>query len=807
MNGVMRGATGGATRPGMPQNLRQRGAPVDVIVPVYRDLARTRACIESVLASCNRSPFQLLVIDDASPEPELSAWLRQRSIEAPFECIVHTENRGFVASVNAAMRLHPERDVLLLNSDTVVANDWLDRMLAHLETDPGAGTVTPFSNHATLCSFPIPNTPNALPVGWSTAQLDQLFARQNRGRSLELPTGVGFCLLIRRACLAETGLFDEDRFGRGYGEENDFCLRAQARGWRHRLAGDVFVEHAGGVSFGAERQVLQRAAARCMEALHPGYDARMRAFAQRDSQAGLRRPVAAAVLAESLKASAGKPTVVLHVLGFGGGGSERHVRDLGRLVGTEHGVQHFVLFLAPPSAVLQDLRTGLFYPLNCAAIMEQWQTLLVALCVQVVHWHALNAATLALAECAMPENIREVATLHDIGFADPRAFERGARAEALAAAVPEEGNATQWQQRVKGFLKRMAVVLAPSRYVAQRCHLATAGQTAARVCPHPPMAQYTSVGNIDCSGLTAQCRAAGFVAGRPTVALVGALGAHKGVEHWREIYQHSLRQGAPINWVLVGYADPELRPATFDHLVVHGAFFPADLPALLAGYGVDGVYFPDGMPESFSYALSDVWAAGYPVVAHDRGALAERLRAYPAGGRILPADLSPEQTLVALQDWLSDRAALHTAREALKNDRGDRHAGSEGCRYLEDIWMQVQPERVQEPGHWLELQPLLATHLDDTLFRKELVRLGGEVSALEQRLAAADAAVVALRELAEQRERWAGKLQEDIDHLQQTTQTLAAERRELARQVDDLRRNPCVRLRSWLGDRWRRLRG
>ena len=58
-------------------------------------------------------------------------------------------------------------------------------------------------------------------------------------------------MYIRRDCLNDVSLFDADRFGRGY-EENDFCLRASAQGWRHLLACDTFVFHSGEVSFGAD---------------------------------------------------------------------------------------------------------------------------------------------------------------------------------------------------------------------------------------------------------------------------------------------------------------------------------------------------------------------------------------------------------------------------------------------------------------------------------------------------------------------------------------------------------------------------
>ena len=91
------------------------------------------------------------------------------------------------------------------------------------------------------------------------AELDAACRAANAGRSVELPTTVGFCMYIRRAALADVGLFDAETFGRGYGEENDFCLRASARGWRHLLACDTFVYHEGAVSFGAGASAAARA--------------------------------------------------------------------------------------------------------------------------------------------------------------------------------------------------------------------------------------------------------------------------------------------------------------------------------------------------------------------------------------------------------------------------------------------------------------------------------------------------------------------------------------------------------------------
>jgi hypothetical protein len=123
------------------------------------------------------------------------------------------------------------------------------------------------------------------------AALDRLFATANAGRAVDLPTAVGFCMYIRRACLDRVGLFDAGRFGRGYGEENDFCMRAASAGWRSLLAGDVFVYHEGAVSFSDERAVLTVNAGRTLADLHPDYVHKVREFTARDAASALRAAV------------------------------------------------------------------------------------------------------------------------------------------------------------------------------------------------------------------------------------------------------------------------------------------------------------------------------------------------------------------------------------------------------------------------------------------------------------------------------------------------------------------------------------
>jgi GT2 family glycosyltransferase len=264
------------------------GATVDVIIPVYRGMAETRACLESVLASRGATAQELIVIDDRSPEPEMAPWLARLAADGRITLVTHAANVGFVASVNEGMALHPDRDVVLLNSDTEVAPGWLDRLHACATRARRIGTVTPFSNNATLCSYPRTLAANALPPGETTASLDSAFAAANAGRSADILTAVGFCMYITRRCLDRVGPFDHGRYGAGYGEEVDFCMRAARAGFRNVIAADVFVRHHGEVSFegGAERREKAQAT---VDALYPEFQRQLKAFIPADPLRSLRR--------------------------------------------------------------------------------------------------------------------------------------------------------------------------------------------------------------------------------------------------------------------------------------------------------------------------------------------------------------------------------------------------------------------------------------------------------------------------------------------------------------------------------------
>ena len=270
---------------------------IDVIIPVYKGLNQTRRCIDSVLGSGQATAFEIVAVDDASPDLGITCYLDELAAAGRITLVRNETNRGFVQSVNRGMALHPDRDVVLLNSDTEVANDWLDRLRRGACAYPDIGTVTPFSNNATICSYPFEGWAGGVPGTLGLAALDRLFATTNAGRLVDMPTAVGFCMCIRRACLDQVGLFDAERFGRGYGEENDFCMRAAGVGWRNVLAGDVFVYHEGAVSFSGERLALTENAGKTLAELYPDYVRKVREHVIRDPATTLRAAVDSARVA------------------------------------------------------------------------------------------------------------------------------------------------------------------------------------------------------------------------------------------------------------------------------------------------------------------------------------------------------------------------------------------------------------------------------------------------------------------------------------------------------------------------------
>lgn len=249
-----------------------------MVVPVFEAREHVRACLDSVLRHA-RGDFRLVIVDDASRDETLVADLDRRGAADPRVVLLRNEtNGGFVVSANRGLRGAEGRDVVLLNSDTVVTRSFLEKLRSCAYADAETGIVSPLTNNGTVCSVPRFMEDNPIPFSLTPDEFAVLVERASQRRWPELVTAVGFCMFVRHEVIERVGLLDEDRFPRGYGEENDYCERAKAAGFRVRLCDDLFVAHAGRASFGGETEQRQDAHNDVIGELYPKYHQEVQHF-------------------------------------------------------------------------------------------------------------------------------------------------------------------------------------------------------------------------------------------------------------------------------------------------------------------------------------------------------------------------------------------------------------------------------------------------------------------------------------------------------------------------------------------------
>lgn len=638
---------------------------VAVVIPVYRDRRLTWRCLASVLSAPCQTSFRLLVIDDAGPEAELSADLDEMARRGWIELLRNECNRGFVSSVNRGMQATEGLDVILLNSDTEVYPGWLDRLQQAAWRSPRIASVTPLSNNATIASYPrfLHDNPYPLEIDYPT--LDGLAAQVNAGSYIEVPTGVGFCMYMRRDAIDLIGLFDEEAFGKGYGEENDWCQRAILRGLCNVIATDVFVRHFGSASFQGEKSLRVTHALKVMQAKHPSYNQQVQSFIKSDLLYKSRERLDWARL-ENQK----QKENVLIVCHNRGGGAERHVQeDTQSLLDAGKGVFYLrpvrgksthVRFAHP--GCRQLFNNPIYALKDTSGLVDAMQKLQIT----AIHLHGLvdmvpEAADYLLA-VAQALRIPLDVDIHDykaicprINLADQRGFYCGEPDEqACDNCLTKNGNdfgvtsIGPWRDMHYRVLSAARNISVPDEDVAQRLARYFSGLNI-QVNPHE------DIDTIKPESLRIN------KSDKPLhVVVIGAIGIIKGYEMLLGCAKEARKKRLPIRFSVLGYSmdDSALEAAGVN---VTGRYHDDEALARLQDLAPDIVFLPSIWPETYSYTLSIALQAGYPTYVFDIGAPAARLRRLGYEQWILP--LSSAQSVPVALDALFNRLVLKRLNE------------------------------------------------------------------------------------------------------------------------------------------------
>ncbi|MDG9667315.1 glycosyltransferase [Hahella sp. CR1] len=589
---------------------------VDIVIPVYRGLDETRECIESALDSME-SFAQIIVINDCSPEKELSDYLRDGAEKGLFTLYENAENLGFVATVNRGMALNCDNDILLLNSDVVVPNsNWLIRLQDAAYKDKDIGSVTPFSNNATICSFPNFCNDNDLLLGLSVTELDHFFSSLSDSSDvIDVPTGVGFCMYIRRDCLNAVGLFDYETFGKGYGEENDWCQRAIQSGWRNVHSTACFVYHKGGVSFSDEQDPRKAKALDIINRLYPKYLEDVSSYIRRDPALSYRILALMRIIA-----NLDRPKVLLLDHGLGGG-VVQHVEELAQSLS---GLVHFLRLSAEKEgfvkltfSLTEDVKDVLIFDVETQ--YSQLIEFLIYMGVGHVHIHHTMRLPTRLWDIYRDLNCDYDVTVHDYyhvngnpTLTDSNGIYCGdheARDELCFAHYPIPVSAKVWREYQLPLLERAKRVIFPSSDTKDRfCKVFNLDNTV--VAWHPDSEKDYTVPKVN--------RKIGMQKGLKILVL-GALSREKGALLLESVAD--LMSSDNIEFHLLGYA---FRPLS-KNIHTHGAYSNAEVPELIDSINPDVIWFPALWPETYSYTLSLSMRSNSVIVAPNIGAFAERL--------------------------------------------------------------------------------------------------------------------------------------------------------------------------------------
>lgn len=630
----------------------------DLIIPIYNGSNKLRNLLNS-LSKNGWGSARLWLVDDASTDPAINDLLKEFTLKHPSAKIIkNNSNLGFIGSVNKAMD-RTTGHVVILNSDTIVPENWIQRLLTPIIEDPSIGSATPFTNAGQICSFPNLITDTELDVN-DVDRYDLAFSSMSLlNPPLPLPTGVGFCMALNRKAIDTIGGFDE-AFGKGYGEENDWCMRALYRGFRSVLVNNLFVYHAHGGSFApSEKNALLQRNGRLRSKLHRRYNSIVEKFIALDPAHLIR------AIAQFKINSSGAPIelIIDHNLG---GGANAYTRDQikrGLANGKSYAVygensRRAFLELHTPhsSSALNSLATDQITPIiniikpnqvTYNSLVKSKNPLKI---VRDVHKARQNIKFKLLVlmhdffpicpsytlinnkgiYCGVPESIKictrclpKTSDLH-------------------AAFKPKNAIISEWREQ-------WGLLLSDSDEV--RCFSKSSATITQKA--YPSIAKKITIVPHTCpTEISFKPKPTNINTSK--IAIIGGINYCKGLALLKEIEEIIHKNEIALDFVIIGNTDPKIK---LRHTKILGKYNSNDLPEILERENVGVVFISSIWPETFSYVTAEAMAMDVPIYCLPLGAPAERIKTYNKGK--IGTSMNPD---VIINEIIAFRESLQQPR-------------------------------------------------------------------------------------------------------------------------------------------------
>ncbi|OYY26089.1 MAG: hypothetical protein B7Y63_09680, partial [Sulfurovum sp. 35-42-20] len=619
---------------------------IDIIIPVYNGKEYLVPLFESILKNTSM-PFRLLVADDKSSDSEVLPLLHKIKNDNPNITIILIENEinlGFIKTVNKLAAL-TENHFVLLNTDTEVPPFWIERLMYPIfEMDTIAST-TPFTNAGTICSFPNYLEDNTIVEGFNVKQVDSVFQYVNFKKTfIEIPTGVGFCMGVNKNLVDKIDMFDEV-FGKGYGEENDWCQRAIENGYKNIHVTNLFVYHKHGGSFSSEeKQQLIRNNLSILNKKHPTYDEQVQSLILKNDLALLRE-----MLVYQLY-NANTTAILIFDHNLVGGAHTYIEEDIQSRVALEQSVclvrydfnitKNYTIKLITKQQELQ------FYTSHIDEVTQLLQLMkfneifinslvmypdikaIIGLISDIKKKMPLNITipmhdffpvcpnyTLldeTMTYCGIPDDIEKCNRCLTNNKGEFKIFE-------------SESDIKRWRDTWNELFHISDTVLCfsnSSKDIFLKAY--PAYEEKVDVIPHDISGRYSKIYQKDQSNKEIR------------IGILGGINEAKGALIIEKLVKHIEKNALNAKVILIGQLSISIKSPYFE---LTGHYDRTKLPEIVKEKNVTQFLIPSICPETFSYTTDEIMQMGYPLIVFDLGAPAERVKNYPLGKVIEIQDL------------------------------------------------------------------------------------------------------------------------------------------------------------------------
>ena len=649
---------------------------IDIIIPIYNAYDDLQKCVASILECTDLDRHRLLLVNDASSDERILPYIQ--SLENEHILVITNEkNLGFSGSINYGIEVSYDRDVLLLNSDTIVTKNWIEKIINCAYSDTTIATVTPLSNNATLCSVPEFLKENQLPEGYSLEQYADLIESVSMQLYPRIPVANGFCMYIKREVIEKIGLFDMETFGRGYCEENDFCYRAEQIGYHHAMCDDTYIYHTGTTSFISEEK--KRYIEEHEKVLNDRYPEQNHNVAVHCRDNPNNR------VQENIKLWTGllngkKNILYLVQSDFRQdandhlGGTQLHVKDMNEIMRDTYNV--FVAarngeYMNFTAYTKEDEYTFKFYigkvpeypEFRSKIFAELYGKILDTFHIDLVHIHHTKDLTLELYYQAEERKIPIIVTLHDYYTICPSIKMINCHGE-LCINDPEQQCCAKCQQNTTKLWKGIDYISIWRNEHREALKKANVLITPSMSAKEIIISYYPEIQNklivIPHGMKTMTCKTFGGT-DQLHVAFVGGISKEKGSYTSSRLIKNG---PTDVQWYLFGvWGYNELSMLDKKNYTKTGLYERDELPQLIAKYQIDVICILPIWPETYCYTLSEALMCGVPIIATDIGALGERMREFNCGW-LVSVDNAYKESLEIIER-IKDKGSEYQEKKAL----------------------------------------------------------------------------------------------------------------------------------------------